>query len=90
MATVQESRFQCPNCGALYELVCVEADTVSVDRGLTCLSCGAPLQARQGRFALKYFLLERSHSATPRRAVGTRKTEVPDPQCRALSQDRST
>jgi predicted RNA-binding Zn-ribbon protein involved in translation (DUF1610 family) len=65
------SRFNCTNCGALYEVVHVEAEDVSVDRELECLSCGAPLQPRQGRFVLKYFLLKRSFSAARlRHAVG--------------------
>jgi hypothetical protein len=72
MATAQESRFQCPNCGAVYQLVRVVAETVAVDRELTCLGCGGSLQGREGRFVLKYFLLERPHAVTPRRAVGAR------------------
>ena len=67
MASTQESQFNCPNCSALYQLVCVEADTIAVDRELSCLSCGGPLQGRQGRFVLKYFLLGHRHSATWRR-----------------------
>lgn len=55
MAT--ESQFQCPNCDARYQVVRIEAETVTVDRELTCLRCGAPLQGREGRFVLKYFLL---------------------------------
>jgi predicted RNA-binding Zn-ribbon protein involved in translation (DUF1610 family) len=70
MASSPASRFNCPNCGAVYEVVYVEAETVALNRELACLSCGAPLQARQGRFALKYFLLERPFSVRPRRAVG--------------------
>lgn len=50
MATAQE--FSCPNCGALYRLVRVEAEN-AVDRELTCLACGGPLQGREGRFVLK-------------------------------------
>jgi DNA-directed RNA polymerase subunit RPC12/RpoP len=53
------SRFNCSNCGALYEVVHVEAESIAIDRELACLSCGAPLQSRQGRFLLKYFLLKR-------------------------------
>jgi predicted RNA-binding Zn-ribbon protein involved in translation (DUF1610 family) len=69
MASSPRSRFNCPNCGAVYEVVHVEAENVAVDRELACLSCGAPLQAREGRFVVKYFLLERSYPAiTPRRA----------------------
>lgn len=59
MATEQESRFQCTNCDAQYQVVRVEAAPVTVDREITCLSCGAPLQGREGRFVLKYFLLDR-------------------------------
>jgi predicted RNA-binding Zn-ribbon protein involved in translation (DUF1610 family) len=72
MAAAQVSRFQCPNCGAPYQIVRVEADGVSVDRELTCLRCGAPLPGREGRFVLKYFLLEarRPYSAAQSRAVG--------------------
>jgi predicted RNA-binding Zn-ribbon protein involved in translation (DUF1610 family) len=64
------SRFNCPNCGALYEVVHVEAENVAIDRELACLSCDAPLQSRQGRFVLKYFLLGRSHSASTPRHTG--------------------
>jgi predicted RNA-binding Zn-ribbon protein involved in translation (DUF1610 family) len=71
MASSPASRFNCPNCGALYEVVRVEAENVAIGRELACLSCGAPLQSRQGRFVLKYFLLGRSYPAvTPRHAVG--------------------
>jgi predicted RNA-binding Zn-ribbon protein involved in translation (DUF1610 family) len=74
MAASPGSRFNCPNCGARYEVVRVEAENVAIDCELACLSCGAPLQSRQGWFVLKYFLLERSYAAvTPRRAVGARR-----------------
>jgi transcription elongation factor Elf1 len=64
------SRFNCSDCGAVYEVVHVEAENVAIDRGLACLSCGASLQSRQGRFVLKYFLVKRSYSTvTPRRPV---------------------
>jgi predicted RNA-binding Zn-ribbon protein involved in translation (DUF1610 family) len=75
----EESRFLCPNCGAVYELVRVEAETVTADRELTCLACGGPLQGREGRFALKYFLLGRPHSVKPRRAVRPRAEPTPTP-----------
>jgi hypothetical protein len=73
MTSSPGSRFNCPNCGAVYEVVCVEAETVAVDRALACLGCSAPLQARQGGFVLKYFLLERSYSVIPRHAVAARR-----------------
>jgi predicted RNA-binding Zn-ribbon protein involved in translation (DUF1610 family) len=69
MPTAQQSRFRCPNCGALYEIVRVEAESVTVDRELSCLMCGAPLQGREGRSVLKYFLVEplRHHAMRQRR-----------------------
>jgi predicted RNA-binding Zn-ribbon protein involved in translation (DUF1610 family) len=46
--------FKCPNCQTRYKVVRVEAPPTP-DRPLTCLSCGAPLRNREGKFALKYF-----------------------------------
>lgn len=60
----QEARFNCGNCGAPYEVVRVEAP-VTADRVIACLSCGVPLEAREGRFVLKYFLVGRA--VTPNR-----------------------
>jgi predicted RNA-binding Zn-ribbon protein involved in translation (DUF1610 family) len=57
------SPFNCPNCKALYQLVKVEAPPVMSERQLTCLSCGGPLHAREGRFVLKYFFTDRSGKA---------------------------
>jgi len=54
------SLFMCPNCGAKYEVVRVEAPPQPrTDREITCVTCGGPLQGRQGMFVLKYFLIER-------------------------------
>jgi predicted RNA-binding Zn-ribbon protein involved in translation (DUF1610 family) len=55
------TRFNCPNCDAKYDLVRTEAEPVTTDRELVCLSCGGPLRSREGRFILKYFLLEPAH-----------------------------
>jgi hypothetical protein len=33
------------------------------DREITCLSCGSALHSRDGRFVLKYFLIERPKAA---------------------------
>jgi predicted RNA-binding Zn-ribbon protein involved in translation (DUF1610 family) len=48
------TKFLCPNCDAEFKLIRVEAAPTH-DRQLTCLSCGAPLRNRVGKFALKYF-----------------------------------
>ena len=52
--------FNCPNCGAKYEIVRVEAPPQwMADRDIKCVSCGGSLQGRHGMFVLKYFLVER-------------------------------
>ncbi len=52
--TGEATRFNCPNCGAAYQVVRVEAPATHNER-LTCLSCGGPLRNRERKFALKYF-----------------------------------
>jgi predicted RNA-binding Zn-ribbon protein involved in translation (DUF1610 family) len=52
--------FNCSNCGAAYEVVRIEESPRPTDREVTCLSCGAPLHGREGKFILKYFLTGRS------------------------------
>ena len=60
MPNPQSASFNCPNCGAKYEIVRVEAPPhPTADRGVKCVSCGGALQGRQGMFVLKYFLVER-------------------------------
>jgi len=49
--------FHCPNCGAEYKVVRVEAPPAH-DQPLTCLSCGGALHNREGNFALKYFRVD--------------------------------
>ena len=57
-----------PNCGAQYKLVRVETNEMLRDQQLACRKCGGPLRGRQGRFVLKYFLVDRPG----RRALGRR------------------
>jgi transposase-like protein len=57
--------FQCPQCDAVYQVVRVEAE-VERDVDIHCPVCRAPLQGRDGRFILKYFLMgspKRSYAA---------------------------
>jgi predicted RNA-binding Zn-ribbon protein involved in translation (DUF1610 family) len=62
------TQFHCPNCAAQYEVVRADAPPgPTTDREITCLSCGAPLHGREGRFVLKYFLIER-----PKRRAASR------------------
>jgi hypothetical protein len=53
------SSFSCPHCAAQYKLVRVEATSSTPYREVVCLSCGAPLVAREGAYVLKYFLVQR-------------------------------
>jgi predicted RNA-binding Zn-ribbon protein involved in translation (DUF1610 family) len=56
MEQEQPNIFRCTTCGAAYKVVRIEAPAAH-DKEVVCLSCGAPLSAREGRFALKYFLV---------------------------------
>jgi hypothetical protein len=52
--------FHCPNCATKYEIVRVEARPgPTTDREIVCIACGGPLHGREGKFLLKYFLVER-------------------------------
>ena len=64
------SRFDCPNCGAKYKLVRVEADPKTINRQITCRSCGAPFHGREGTLALKYFMVDRPRVRAPARRFG--------------------
>lgn len=54
LAMTEPTKFRCSNCETEYKIVRVEAPATHKDP-LLCLSCGAPLQNREGKFALKYF-----------------------------------
>jgi predicted RNA-binding Zn-ribbon protein involved in translation (DUF1610 family) len=56
MAAPPGTNFNCPQCGRQYTIVRVEARAVT-DKEAECVNCGAPFEARDGRFALKYFLV---------------------------------
>jgi transcription elongation factor Elf1 len=64
--------FHCQNCNTEYKVVRVEADS-SADRTITCRTCGAPFNCREGRFVLKYFRIgPRSPVRPPLRSVRRR------------------
>jgi hypothetical protein len=63
------SFFRCPNCEARYHLVKVEAEPESKVRAITCRVCSGPLSPREGKFVLKYFLLDK-RPRTRRLSVG--------------------
>jgi transcription elongation factor Elf1 len=52
--------FTCPNCGALYEVVKLQAAPETDNREITCSICDDPLAGRKGEFVLKYFLLRKA------------------------------
>jgi hypothetical protein len=56
----QDKTFECSKCGARYKVVHVEVPPEPDHRDLACLSCKAPLNAREGKYALKYFRVRRS------------------------------
>ena len=73
MAGARTPAFTCPSCQALYEVVNVEARPETTLKEVTCLSCGGPLPAREGKFVRKYFLLReatRAQKSQRRRIVG--------------------
>jgi hypothetical protein len=60
MANPRPEPVKCPSCGARYKLVRVEAEPTLEKAELSCMRCGARLQEREGRFALKYFFTDKS------------------------------
>jgi DNA-directed RNA polymerase subunit RPC12/RpoP len=67
VAEPDETRFNCANCGAEYEVVRVEAPLTAKEREIVCVKCGGPLNGRDGGFVLKYFLAERVGSRNRRK-----------------------
>ena len=63
---------KCPNCKALYKVVRLEK---AVQKQPICRDCGAPLQARAGRFVLKYSLV-RSRASRASGLVSRRGSSV--------------
>ena len=63
MSAPASLRANCPHCGAAYKVVQIEAPSDPVE--VTCRSCGGPLQGREGRFLLKYFLVDKRRKAAP-------------------------
>jgi hypothetical protein len=55
--------FNCPNCSSQYRLIRVEAEPRSYGQ-IECVHCGGPLNGREGKFILKYFLVDK-----PRRQI---------------------
>lgn len=75
----------CQDCGARYQVLHIWVETIKTNRQTECLACGAPLQSHDGRFVLKYFLLEspsrplaprRAGQATDRRATAVRLPHI--------------
>ena len=62
----EHDNFNCPNCGASYKVVRVEAP-VRTNVAIACRNCGAPLAACADGAALKYFMVARPHERVPHR-----------------------
>ena len=59
--TPEPESFACPTCEARYILVRAEADgRASFSGEVLCRGCRTPLNGREGRFILKYVLVDRS------------------------------
>jgi DNA-directed RNA polymerase subunit RPC12/RpoP len=69
------SRFDCANCGAQYALVRVEGESAEADSQIACCSCGSALNGYEGRFILKYFLVDRPR--VERSRVDLPKVDLP-------------
>jgi hypothetical protein len=69
-ALTRAAEFNCPQCGALYKLIRVEAPPSSDEREITCRNCGAVLQGREGPYILKYFMVNRPKQVAARRRRG--------------------
>jgi transcription elongation factor Elf1 len=58
MSEPLSSFFNCPACGAGYKVVRMEAPlSETSDEQVECRNCGGPLDAHDGAFILKYFLV---------------------------------
>jgi len=67
MARAPETRFNCPQCSAVYRVVRVEIPRAA-DEEVACVNCGSALPPREDKFALKYFLVSpRTPTGRPRR-----------------------
>ena len=64
MLKLPQTLFNCPHCGIAYKVVPVEVAQIepSVDT-VECLNCGGELDAREGAFMRKYFLVGPSRGA---------------------------
>ena len=56
-AMVRMELFKCPDCGALYRVIKVEAGPETVDHQVSCRACGAPLDGRDRQFVPQIFPL---------------------------------
>jgi predicted Zn finger-like uncharacterized protein len=57
MAAPQGTNFNCPQCGARYTVIQVEALPVADGAEIECVNCDEPFEVHAGRFAFKYFLV---------------------------------
>lgn len=58
MSEPPDRQFSCPSCGAAYTVVRMEAAPAADEEQIACVVCGEGLVGRDGRFVLKYFLID--------------------------------
>src|SRR5262249_26493681 len=66
VAQDQPQEFGCPQCQARYKIVRVDAGPQPVNRPLYCKVCQRPFVSRDGEDILKYFLIDRPKTGSPR------------------------
>jgi len=66
VAQDQPQEFGCPQCQARYKIVRVDAGPQPVNRPLYCKVCERPFVSRDGEDILKYFLIDRPKTGSPR------------------------
>jgi hypothetical protein len=58
--TKSPQSYFCAVCDAMYQVSKTEGEDEATDPEITCLVCGAPFPAREGKFVLKYFMLRKA------------------------------
>ena len=66
VAQDQPQEFGCPQCQARYKIVRVDAGPQPVNRPLYCKVCRWPFVSTDGEDILKYFLIDRPITGSPR------------------------
>jgi len=66
MAQDQIQEFGCPLCQARYKIVRANAGPETINLLVHCIVCQRPFVSRDGEDILKYFLIKRPETGSPR------------------------